>query len=169
MHTHMNLPIPLRQFWLERAPRERQLLLAGAVFLAAVLLYLVAIQPAVSGVARLQRVLPQTRLQAAQLEALVTEAKSLRAQPSVAAAGQADARASLDASLLAAGLPTSNNAPIVNGEVRLVFTNVPFGKWAAWLAGAERTLGVHAAAVRLKAAAAAGAADIELTLRLPHA
>jgi len=158
-----------RQFWAERQPRERQVLAAGAAFLALLLCYLLLIDPALTGIARLQRLLPQTRAQAGELEALVGEAKRLRAQPPVAAPGAGDARAALYASLDAAGLVAARNAPLSNGDLRLSFANVPYARWATWLVGAERTLGVHAVAVSVKATATPGNTDIELSVRLPRA
>jgi len=165
----MDLPRELQQFWSERAPRERRILTLGAIFLAVLAFYFTLIAPAASGIARLQRLLPQTGIQAAELEALVAEAKSLRAAPPVGAPGTADARAAIGTSLEAAGLQAAHTVPLPNGDLRLSFVNVPYSKWATWLASAEKTLGVHAVAVTVKAAAAPGNTDIELSLRMPRA
>jgi len=165
----MALAATLLQFWSERAPRERLILATGTVLLALIVLYLLLVEPAASGIRQLQRSLPQTRAQAAQLEALVAEAKSLRSLPPVAAPGAVDARSSLDKSLESAGLKAARNAPLANGDLRLTFVNVPFGKWTTWLAASERSLGVHAVAVHVKASATPGNADIELSLHVPHA
>ena len=48
-------------FWLERDPRERRMLAIGAAAVAAALLYFVAIGPALNGVFKLQKDLPQLR------------------------------------------------------------------------------------------------------------
>jgi len=165
----MDVPREFQQFWSERAPRERRILTLGALFLVALALYFALIAPAASGIGRLQRLLPQTGAQAAELEALVAEAKSLRTAPPVGAPGAADARAAIGTSLEAAGLQVAHNVPSPNGELHLSFVNVPYSKWATWLATAEKTLGVHAVAVTVKAAAAPGSTDIELSLRLPRA
>lgn len=159
----------LVRFWSGRAPRERQILSVGGVFVALLLLYLVLLEPAASGILRLQRLLPQTRAQAAQLEALVAEAKSLRSLPPVAAPGAVDARSSLEKSLEGTGMKAGRAVPLANGDLHMSFVDVPFSKWATWLATAERTLGVRTVAVSIKANATAGNADIELSLRLPHA
>jgi general secretion pathway protein M len=165
----MDLRQEFQQYWSERAPRERRLLTVGAIFLLLLTLYFLLVYPAASGIARLQRLVPQTRLQAGELEALVAEAKSLRSLAPAAAPGGADARAAIGTSLEAAGLKTTHNVPMANGEVHLSFVDVPFSKWATWLASAERSLGVHAVAVTVKAAATPGNTDIELSLRLPRA
>ena len=158
-----------RQFWSERAPRERRILTLGGLFLAALILYFVLIAPAVSGIDRLQRLLPQTRAQAAELEALVAEAKNLRSMPPVGAPGMADARAAVGTSLASAGLQAAHNVPAPNGDLHLSFVDIPYSKWVTWLASSEKTLGVHAVTVTVKAAATPGNTDIELTLRLPRA
>ena len=54
----------LRQFWLERAPRERMILAAGVLLLLLAVLYLMLIEPAFTGIRRLERSLPQQRAQA---------------------------------------------------------------------------------------------------------
>jgi general secretion pathway protein M len=174
----MSLQKTLTSFWAARAQRERQILLGGGVVLALVLLYLILIAPAASGVASLQHLLPQTRARAANLEALVAEAKGLRSLPKAAALGAGDARATLEKSLDAAGLKAAHSEPLPNGDLRVTLVNVPYGKWTSWLASTERTMGVHAVAAKIKASAAggtaksagsAGYADIELTLHLPRA
>ena len=165
----MDIMSSLVRFWSERAPRERRILLLGAAFVAALVLFLVLVEPAVGGIVRLERLLPQTRTQAAQLEALVAEARGLRNLAPAAAPAAADARSALDKSLEEAGLKPARSTPLASGDVRINFLNVAFGRWTAWLATAERTLGVHAVAVSVKASATAGNADIELSLRLPHA
>ncbi len=159
----------LRHAWSERAPRERRLLTLGGVFLVLVAAYLVLIDPAASGSARLQRQLPQARAQAAELEALAAEAKRLRATPPAAAPGAADARAALGRSLDDAGIAAVRSQPLANGDLHLSFANVPYSRWAGWLAQAEHALGVHAVTVTVKATPTPGNTDVELALRLPRA
>jgi len=158
----------LTRFWSERAPREQRILAAGGCFVALIVLYLVLVEPAFRGIARLQRLLPQTRAQAAQLETLVVEARSLRALPPATSPDAADARSALDKSLRDAGLKSAHSTALANGDLHISFVNVAYGRWTSWLFSAEHTLGVHAVAVSAKANDTAGNADIELTLRLPR-
>jgi general secretion pathway protein M len=155
----------LRQFWSEREPRERALIGSGVLLAGAVLLYLVLIEPAVSGIARLQRALPNTRAQSAQLEALLVEVRALKSRPAVGTGAGTDAQAAIERSLAAAGLKAVRIVPLANGALQLSFANVPYAAWSVWLAAAERELGVRATAVTVKATAAAGNADVELALR----
>lgn len=175
----MTLQQTLTSFWAARAARERRVLVGGAIALSVLLAYSIFIAPAASGVASLQHLLPQTRARAAQLEALVAEAKGLRNQPQ-AARGVSDVRATLEKSLDAAGLKAAHSEPLPNGDLRITLINVPFGKWTSWLATSERTMGVHTVAAKIKASAtdaaaaaksagSAGNTDIELTVHLPRA
>jgi general secretion pathway protein M len=157
----------LKQFWSERAPRERMVLVAGAVLLLGVLLYLIAIEPAWKGIARLERSLPLQRAQAAELEALLAEVKSTKARPAVATMSAADARSALEGSLNKAGLKAARIVPLSEGDIQLTFSDVPISKWAPWLANAERELGARSTAVTVTGRdATPGNVDVDLALRL---
>jgi general secretion pathway protein M len=157
----------LKQFWAERAPRERAILLAGGVLLALVIVYLVLIEPAWTGIARLEKSLPQQRANAAELEALLAEVKALKAKPAVATMSAADARSALEGSLTRAGLKATRIVPLSDGDIQLTFSDVPVGRWAPWLAGAERELGARSTAVTVTGRdATPGNVDVDLALRL---
>ncbi|MCS6944855.1 MAG: type II secretion system protein GspM [Sutterellaceae bacterium] len=156
----------LTQFWQERAPREKALLLTAAAVLLGALIYLLLIEPAVTGIARLQRGLPAARQQAAQLEALLAEVKSLKARPPVATLSPQETRAAIEKSLGAAGLKAARVVPLADGDLQLTFSNVPYAAWATWLAGVERELGGRAISVTANATGTPGHTDIELVLRL---
>lgn len=156
----------LLAFWNGRAPREKAVLGAlGAVLLLA-LGFVLAVEPALDGIGRLDRSLPQTRTQVAQLEAALTEAKALKARPQVAAVTAAEARGALEKSLAGAGLKTARIVPLSDGDLQLTFTDVPYAQWSLWLAGVERELGARAISVAASSKGAPGQADVELALRL---
>lgn len=157
----------LKQFWLERAPRERLILGAGGAVLLLALVYLLLIEPAWTGIGRLERSLPQQRAQAAELDALLGEVKGLRSQPQVATVSPSEVKGAIEGSLARVGLKTTRMVPLSDGDVQLSFANVPFGTWAAWLAGIERELGARATSVTVNAKdGAPGNVDVELSLRL---
>ena len=99
----------LRNFWIQRAPRERLVLSAATVVLVLVAIYLLLIEPAATGIPRLEKSLPVARTQAEQLDRLLAEVAGLRARPQVAVLAPADARAALEKSLEAAGLKASRS------------------------------------------------------------
>ena len=157
----------LKQFWAERAPRERSILLIGGILLLAVIAYLIAIEPAWTGIARLEKSLPQQRANAAELEALLAEVKTLKGRPAVATMSAADARGALESSLTKAGIKATRIVPLSDGDIQLTFADVPVSKWAPWLASVERELGARSTAVTVTGRdAAPGNVDVELALRL---
>jgi general secretion pathway protein M len=157
----------LRQFWLERAPRERLILGAGGTMLLLVIGYLTLIEPAWNGIGRLERALPQQRAQAAELDALLGEVKALRGQPQVATVSPSEVKGAIEGSLARTGLKATRMVPLSDGDVQLTFSNVPYGTWAAWLAGIERELGARTTSVAVTGKdATPGNVDAELSLRL---
>ncbi|MGH6611597.1 MAG: type II secretion system protein M [Burkholderiaceae bacterium] len=157
----------LRLFWAERVPRERAILLAGGAALLAVIVFLVLIEPAYRGIGRLERSLPQQRAGAAELEALLSEVKMMRARPQVASVSASDVRAAVDSSLTRAGIKAARIVPLSDGDMQLTFSDVSYSAWAQWLAGIERELGARATSVTVTARdKTPGNADIELALRL---
>jgi general secretion pathway protein M len=156
----------LLRFWSERAPREKAILLAGGAVVVAALIYLLLIDPARSGIQRLERGLPAARAQGLRLQGLLVEANALKVRPQVAKVSATEARAMLEKSLAAAGLKAARIQPLSDSDLQLSFSNVPYAGWSTWLADAERTLGARAVSVNANRSAAAGNADIELVLRL---
>ena len=157
----------LRLFWAERAPRERAILLVGGFALLAVLVFLLLIEPAYTGIGRLERSLPQQRNGAAELDALLSEVKTMRARPQVASVSSGDARAAVDTSLGRAGIKATRIVPLSDGDMQLTFSDVPYSSWAPWLAGIERELGARATSVTITARdKTPGNVDVELALRM---
>jgi len=157
----------LRLFWAERIPRERAMLLLGGAAVLAALLFWLLIEPAYTGIGRLERSLPQQRNGAAELEALLSEVKALRSRPQVASVSSGDMRAAVDASLTRAGIKAARVVPLSDGDLQLTFSDVPYSSWAPWLAGIERELGARATSVTITARdKTPGNVDAELALRM---
>lgn len=157
----------LKQFWSDRAPRERAILAVCGGLLALVIAYLLLIEPAWLGIGRLERALPAQRSKAAELDALLSEVRNLRSRPQVATVSAGDARGAIESSLKRAGLKAARVVPLSDGDIQLTFADVPFGSWAPWLANLERELGARATAVTVTGKdATPGNVDVELSLRL---
>lgn len=156
----------LLSFWNERAPREKTvLLLLGAIVVLAIV-YLALVEPAATGIQRLERGLPQTRSQAAQLDALLAEVKALKARPQVATVSPTEARGAIDKSLAAAGMKAARIVPLSDGDLQITIANVPYASWSVWLASLERELGARAISVNANGNGTPGNVDVELALRL---
>lgn len=157
----------LKQFWAERAPRERAILGFGASVVLIAVLYLMLIEPAWTGISRLERSLPQQRSLAAELDALLGEVRGLKSQPQVATVSPSEVRGAIETSLTRAGMKATRIVPLSDGDIQLTFANVPYGTWAAWLAGIERELGARTTSVVVTGKdATPGNVDAELALRL---
>jgi len=156
----------LLQFWAERSPREKSILSSGFAIVIAALIYLITIEPAMTGIARLERGLPQTRNQAAKLDALLAEVKGLRARAQVAVMSPQETRTAVEKSLTSVGLKAARVVPLSDGDLQLTFANVPFAAWAVWLASVERELGGRATSVTANATGTPGNVDVEMALRL---
>ncbi|HEU0200770.1 MAG TPA: type II secretion system protein GspM [Burkholderiaceae bacterium] len=158
----------LREFWTERAPREKLFLGAAAGLVLIALLYLLLIEPAATGIARLNRGLVVQRQQAAKLDSLLVEVKNLKSRGQVATLSAAEARGAVEKSLAAAGLKATRVVPLADGDLQLTFSNVPYAGWSLWLAGIERELGARAGSVTANGTATPGHVDIEVALRMPR-
>jgi general secretion pathway protein M len=156
----------LRNFWSQRAPRERMVLGAAGIVMLAAAIFLLLIEPAAVGIPRLERQLPVMRTQAEQLDRLLAEVAGLKARPQSAVLPPAEARAALERSLEGAGLKASRIVPLADGDLQLTFANASYVTWSTWLAGAERELGAKASVVTARATGTPGMADIEMSLRL---
>jgi general secretion pathway protein M len=156
----------LLSFWNERAPREKAVLTLLGTIVALAVLYLMLVEPAVTGIQRLERGLPQTRSQAAQLDSLLGEVKALKARPQVATVSPTEARGAVDKSLAAAGMKAARIVPLSDGDLQITMANVPYAAWSVWLAGLERELGARAISVNANSNATPGNVDVELALRL---
>lgn len=91
------------QKWARLAPRERRLLGMGGAVAALAVVFLLLIEPAWNTYQRLQVQLPLLRTQAATVDALTAEARSLQ-QVSSGRMSPAETRDALAASLLQAGI-----------------------------------------------------------------
>ena len=155
-----------KAFWMERAPREKTVLILLALVVVIAVVILLLIEPAATGIRQLERGLPQTRTQAAQLEALLGEVKSLKAMAQVATVSAQEARGAIEKSLAAAGLKAARIVPLSDGDIQLTFSNVPYATWATWLAATERELGARTTSVVANGNTTPGNVDVELALRL---
>lgn len=126
----------LRVFWEEREPRERRMLSFGGAAVLLLLVYAIAIAPALDGMTRLQKDLPQLRQQALALQGLAGQAQALAANvppPAVMSTTE-----SIEASLARRSMKAQS--VVVTGElVRLQLNGVSFAGLLDWLDEMQRT------------------------------
>lgn len=148
--------------WLARTPQERRFLSIGGGVVLAALLYLILVAPAVEGRAALRRTLPQLRQQAAELQAMAQEARTLAQAPSTQV--PVLSRDAVDASLRGRGL-TPQSLSVTGEYIKLQLNNVPYAGLAAWLDEQRHTNRVLVQDAVVSALPAAGQVDAALTLR----
>ena len=153
----------LRKAWAARAPRERTILLALALTLAAVIYVWVVLATEHARV-ELRGGIKTLRAQAVHLEQQAAEFERLRAAPPVAAA-QTDLRALVQAQAGAAGLSSALvkiDAPDAD-QVLVVFGAVPFADWLNWVSSLQAQH-VRLDACRIEALALPGMVSVSATL-----
>jgi general secretion pathway protein M len=152
------------RFWAERNLREQRILLAGLAAILAVLIYLLLVAPAQSGIARYQRSLPEMRQQAAQLQALTQEAVMLPQGDAAAPAAVPLSRETLEAALQRRGLKAENTS--VAGEiVRLQLPGASFSALTEWLNEARAAFQLTVTEANISAQPTPDIVNASLTLR----
>ena len=149
-------------YWLARTDQERKFLAAGAGVAVLALVYLLFIDPALTGRDQLRRALPELRQQAAQMQALAAEAQALNAQPAPSVAPMT--REALTSSLAARGL-TATSLTLTGEYVKVQFDGVSFANLFAWLDAQRRESRVLVQDAAFSAKDAVGQVDATLTLR----
>lgn len=149
-------------FWGARTEQERRFLAVGGAVVGLGLVYGLLIDPALTGRAQLRRELPLLRQEAAELQALATQASQLSAQPAAPAA--ALTRDALNAMLASRGLTPQNL--VATGEYyKIEFKGVPFAGLVSWLDDARRENRIAVQDGTFTAQDTAGMVDATVTLR----
>jgi len=153
----------LKAFWQARAPRERQVIIALAVLVAAAL-YLALLQSANQARLRLGRSVTALQEQAGRLDRDAAELQRLRALPA-AAASQTDLRTLVAAQAGAAGLSHAllHIEPAGADQVQAAFGAVAFADWVKWVAGLQ-ALHVRLDTCRIEAMSTPGLVSVTATL-----
>ena len=152
----------LRKIWQSRTPRERAVLAALGVVLAAAFLVSL-IQAATHSRSRLRPSVTALQGQLARLDQQASEIERLRASPQVAAS-KSDLRALLQAQI---GAELSRALVRIDvrdpDDVEVVFGAVAFSDWLKWI-GALNAQNVRVASSRIEALTTPGMVSVTATL-----
>ena len=149
-------------FWSERNKREQNMLLAAAVVIVLGLVYVLLIDPALSGRAELEKRLPALRQQAAEVQALAKEASE--AAGNTSAAPPPMTRESIESSLARKGLKAQGVT--VSGELAKVQLNgASFAAATDWLAEVQKTARLSVAEAVVEANPQPDTVNANFTLR----
>ena len=158
----------LLQRWQLVTPRERRVVVAGAVLLAAVLIWLLLFDPARTGRQRVRAELPAMRAQLAQIEQLAGEARQLGAVPA-GSDSVSVVRVQLERSIEKAGLkPALAQLTHTGGLFDLRFKSVPFSAWLAWVDAASRETRLRVVDAAVTRETGIGRVSVRLVLEMPR-
>lgn len=157
-----NLKQALASFWNERNKREQNMLIVAIAVVVLGLLYLLLIDPALSGRANLEKQLPALRQQAAEVQALSKEASALGSK--VAAIPQPMTREGIESSLTRKGLKPQGVT--LSGDLAKVQLNaVAFADTVQWLDDLQKTARISVVEANIDAQEQAGTVNASFTLR----
>jgi general secretion pathway protein M len=116
------------QFWRSRAPRERQLIAAGAIALAVLVVWMIAVQPALRALRETPAELDRLDSQWQQMQLAAFESAALRSASPVPAAQASEAlRAATER------LGGKGKIALQGDRAVLTFSGVPFEALRNWL------------------------------------
>ncbi len=147
------------RFWQARAPRERQLIVAMALAVAALIVWLIAVQPALRTLRAAPTELDQLDLQLQQMQLAALESEALRSASPVPPAQATEAlRAASER------LGTKAKLALQGDRATLTFTAIPFESLSTWLGEARRAARARPVEAQLLKAAGGYSGSISLTL-----
>lgn len=150
--------------WTALPPRDRRMLVIGAVAVGLALFWILLVDPALTGRERVQRDLPRLQAEAAEVAGIA--ANPPRAQRNLQAEGPL--RPALEAALQEGGL-RADLATNAAGVLVVKFSETPYPQIADWLARVAADLGVTIEGAAITPvegkAGAGGKVNAEFTLR----
>jgi len=152
----------LSSFWEQRDQRERLILSVGIAAIVLALLYLLLIEPAISGRERLEKNLPVLRQQAATFQAQAREAATL------AGKGTANVppitREGIESSLSRRGL-RAQNLSVTPDLIRLQLPSASFSEMISWLNEMQKASRISVVEASVTALDTSDTVSATLTLR----
>jgi len=147
------------QFWEARQQRERQYLIAAALFVVGLLIYLIAIEPALSGREELRKSLPNLHQQAAQMQLMAQE---LAAIPS--AENRHEVSRELVETAMAGNGLKAQTLSVNDGIVRAQFSSAAMSGLQGWLLDLQKSGGLFVEEIKITGLEG-GLVSANLTLR----
>ena len=150
----MNVPAlrDIEQWYLARPSREQSILLAAAVIVPVLLLYLAVWNPVMQSRARLEKELPALRETAQQFRAQAEEVEQLRARAPVRSASRS-ARAAIEDTAGRQGITLQSVESVGNERSAVQLGPVAFDALSRWLGDLASSEGLSVESLQLGAAA----------------
>jgi len=159
--TKEKFAMPIKDFWQQRQPRERVMLSCGLAVVLSALVYLLLIDPALSGRMRLQKSLPVLRQQAAELQLLTARAATLSGRTAQLVAPLS--KGAIDTALTGKGLMAKS--VVMSGDfAKVQLSDVAFAGLLDWLDEVQKTAHWQVADATVTLSAQAGVVNASVTL-----
>ena len=149
-------------FWSDRNPKERQQMLAIGAVIAAALIYLVLLEPALSGRAQLRKSLPDLRQKSAEMQQLAQQAAALVSN--IAPPPPQLTKDSIEAALASKGLK-AQSVVITEDSVRVQMSTASFAGLVDWLDDAQKVMRLSVIDTTITALPGSDTVSATLTLR----
>jgi general secretion pathway protein M len=149
------------QFWDARQERERQILIVAAIFVVLMLIYLIAIDPALTGRDALRKSLPVLHQQAAQMQQMAQELATI---PSTENQHEVT-RDLIEAEFAADGLK-AQTLSVNDGTVRAQFSTATMSALQTCLLNLQKSSGLFTQEMKITALEG-GQVSASFTLRQP--
>lgn len=149
-------------FWIERNARERKQIGLALVVTACALIYMLFVAPALSGRAKLEKSLPELRLQAAELQNLSKQATALSA---VTATPVGTVTKEIIESALASKGLKSQSVVAAGDVIKVQLSEASFTGMLDWLDEMQKNLRVTVVDANITAQAQPDIVNATLTLR----
>lgn len=150
------------EFWAARDVRERAMLALGTGVVAFGLIYVLLIDPALTGRVQLNKNLPVLHQQVAQLQSLSKEAAALSGKSATMVAAMS--KESIEAALARKGLKPQS-VMLSGDQAKVQLAAVSFAGTLDWLDEMQTTAGVFVADANIVALAQPDMVDVTLALR----
>ncbi|SAK92342.1 type II secretion system protein GspM [Caballeronia ptereochthonis] len=154
----------LSEFWEGRTPREKTLLMWGALVLGLVLVYLVLWAPAYEGRQHLRETLPAMQRQLATMTAQANEARSLAGSAEGVTPTGGALRDALAKSLADNGMQPTQ-VQVIGAAVQIQLKNASFPNWTMWLDDARKQFKVQVSEAHVTALKPDGQVDLTASLQ----
>lgn len=149
----------LAQFWDERQERERQYIIGAAIVLGLLLIYMIGIDPALTGGKELRKSLPALHQQAAEMQSMAQELAALPNPENL----HDVTRDYIETSLSNNSLKTSSLS-VVDGVVRAQISSATMATLQNWLLEMQKSSGLFVEEIKITALEE-GLVSANLTLR----
>ena len=156
------LAMQFESFWEQRDAREQKMLSLAAVVIVLACIYLIFLEPALSGRSKLQAQIPVLRQQLAEMTALSAEQSRLNA--SLNQMVEPVTREIVEASLAARAMK-AQSLSINDDLVRLQIPAVAYGNLMEWLVESQKSSRLTVEEIRLNALPEPGQVNVILTLK----